>query len=80
MMTRGSWSHAMDDRPLLVVDRLEGEFAVLEYGGRTFTIPRRLLPGDAKEGDVLRLAITVDKGETTKRRRRVQELVDELFD
>lgn len=41
---------------MLIIDRFEGDFAVVEYKeGRTFNLPRSLLPPGAKEGDVLQL-------------------------
>lgn len=63
----------------IVIDRFEGNQAVIEFNGKTFTIPRELLPADAKEGDVLRLAIEVDSAATADRLKRVKSLEDRLF-
>ncbi len=61
-----------------IIDRFEGEYAVLEIeGGRHIDLPRALVP-DAREGDVIR--ITVDREETEKRRTHVRELMDQLFE
>lgn len=65
---------------MLIIDRFEGDFAVIEYDDMTFDLPRKLLPKDVKEGDVLRLSISVDKEHTEKRRKRVNSLMNELFD
>ena len=65
---------------MLVIDRFEGDMAVIEYNGKTFDLPRSLLPREAEEGDVLKLSITVDKEETAKRKKKIENLVDELFD
>ncbi|MGB9887926.1 MAG: DUF3006 domain-containing protein [Moorellales bacterium] len=65
---------------MLVLDRFEGGFAVIEHDGRTFNLPRELLPADAKEGDVLSIVIRVDHRATAERRKKVQALSDSLFD
>lgn len=66
----------------LVIDRFEGELAVLEQDGRTFELPRAWLPPEAAEGEVLRLSVYTnarspalsflrfmrDQGETRARR------------
>lgn len=41
-----------------VVDRIEGELAVLEINGITVDIPVSLLPDDAREGRVYDLVLT----------------------
>lgn len=38
---------------MIVVDRFEGERAVLEVDGELVDVPRSALPTGAKEGDVL---------------------------
>lgn len=63
---------------MLIVDRLEGEWAVLEWEGRTFPVPRNLLPQGVREGDCLRWAVEVDRGATAARRRRVKSLLEQL--
>lgn len=62
----------------LIIDRLEGEWAVCEYDiGKTLDLPRGLLPNDAKEGDVLR--IIVEQGATSHRKEYAEELRRKLF-
>lgn len=63
---------------VLIVDRFEGEWAVLEWEGRTFPVPRNLLPEGAREGDCLRWTLEVDPAATTARRRRVKALLEQL--
>jgi hypothetical protein len=70
----------MGNELVIVIDRFEGDFAVVEFAERTFDMPRRLLPVDAKEGDAIRIRVTVDQKETRKRRNSVQKLVNELFE
>jgi hypothetical protein len=65
---------------MLVIDRFEGDMVVIEYNGKTFDLPRSLLPREAKEGDVLKLSITVDNEETKKRKKKIDNLMDKLFE
>ncbi|AGB19620.1 DUF3006 domain-containing protein [Thermoanaerobacterium thermosaccharolyticum] len=67
----------MDEK--CIVDRFEGDYAVIEYGRITFNIPRLFLPKDAKEGDVVRFDIRIDKEETKMRSEHINSLADELF-
>jgi hypothetical protein len=41
---------------MIVVDRIEGDVAVLEIGGRRVDVPRAALPEGTKEGDRLAFA------------------------
>lgn len=38
---------------MIVIDRFEGDHAVVEIGGATVDVPRALLPAQAVEGSVL---------------------------
>jgi len=51
---------------------------VLEWDGRTFTVPRGLLPEGVREGDCLRWTVEVDRAATAARRDRVRALLEEL--
>lgn len=62
-----------------IIDRLESDWAVLEWDGKTFNFPRALLPKGAREGDVVRISCEIDREATDARRRRVKELEDQLF-
>ena len=57
---------------MLIIDRFEGETAICESGAETLHIPRALLPGKAREGDVLTPAgdglFAVDEDATAMRR------------
>lgn len=44
-------------RPLLVLDRIEGERAILTFGDQQVDLPIFLLPEGAREGSVLCLAL-----------------------
>ncbi|MEW6397937.1 MAG: DUF3006 domain-containing protein [Bacillota bacterium] len=63
---------------MLIVDRFEGEWAVLEWAGQAFSVPRGLLPHSAREGDSLRWSMEVDREATAGRRRRIRSLLDRL--
>jgi len=61
----------------VTIDRFEGEFAVIELPDKTFiNIPRKLFPG-ALESDVI--DVTIDKGETEERKKRISGLMEGLF-
>jgi hypothetical protein len=60
-----------------IIDRFEGEFAVVELPDRTMVnIPKILVPG-AKEGDVLN--ITIDSEATDDRKNKIMKLMDEVW-
>ena len=64
---------------MLIVDRFEGDWAVLELDGQVFNVPRLLLPAEAREGDALRLSLEVDPSSTQDRREKIRSLEDRLF-
>ncbi|WP_455662206.1 DUF3006 domain-containing protein [Pradoshia sp.] len=68
----------------LIVDRIEGDLAVCEKSDKTMVdIELTQLPDDVKEGDVLIEKdgnYELDLTETEKRRKRVQALMDDLFE
>lgn len=67
-----------------VIDRFEGDYAVVELeDGKMKDIKRSLLPDGAKEGDVLIInekGIKIDKEETHRRKGKINNLMDELFE
>lgn len=64
---------------MIIIDRLEGEIAIVEYEDKLYNIPWAWLPARAKEGDVLSLTLEVDKEATAKRREEMKRKVDDLF-
>lgn len=66
-----------------IIDRFEGEFAVLEReSGGTKDIPKAQLPG-AREGDVIIFeggTYRIDKEETQKRKELIAEKMHKLFE
>ncbi len=66
-----------------IIDRFEGEYAVIEIGNETKDILRSSLPEEAKVGDVIYFKddkIVVDKEETEKLRKEIEDLMDEVWD
>ena len=62
---------------MLIIDRFEGDYAVVETGDGMVNIPKAELPVGAKEGSVLRLVL--DEETTHDRGKRVESMMDELF-
>lgn len=59
---------------MYIIDRFEGEYAVVEMDEETISIPLCALPAEAKEGDVLvktETSYLVDAAETQARRERL---------
>ena len=62
----------------IIVDRFEGDFAVVELpDGQMMDCPKALLPVNAKEGSIIN--ITVDENASTKKLQRVTERMNKLF-
>lgn len=67
-----------------IIDRFEGEIAVLEFENGTMQdVTKSKLPPIAKEGDCLIIDddnISIDENETNLRRKNIRKLMDELFE
>jgi len=62
----------------IIIDRFEGNFAVVEMPDRTmYSLPISLFP-NAREGSVI--SIEIDVGETRKRKANAEKLMDEVWD
>ncbi len=62
----------------VIIDRFEGEYAVVELEiGEFVNLPRILVP-NAKEGDVVN--ITIDENSTKKRKEHIESLMNNLFE
>jgi len=62
---------------MLVIDRFEGDFAIVETSAGMIQIPKADLPASAAEGDIVNMQ--VDGAATVKRSKRINALMDELF-
>lgn len=59
-----------------IIDRFEGDFAVVELENGSFeNLPKSLLPIGAKEGD----CISIDNDTTAERRKQIKNKMDNLF-
>lgn len=65
---------------MFIIDRFEGKWAVIEAeDGTTFNLPRSVLPGDAREGDVIILTAVIDREGTENKKFRTQALLKDFF-
>ena len=62
---------------MLIIDRFEGDFAVIETSKGFINIPKTDIPSNACEGDVLDLS--VNKNDTEARKKRINSMMDDLF-
>ncbi|MCL5058698.1 MAG: DUF3006 domain-containing protein [Actinobacteria bacterium] len=51
---------------MLVIDRFEGEYALIKMNKKIFHIPKVLLPRGAKEGDAVNINISIDARATAE--------------
>ena len=66
---------------MYIIDRFEGDFAVVENGDAFENIPRSALPENISEGDVIVLENgrwSVNTSETDIRRARIREKMNRL--
>ncbi|SEL09192.1 Protein of unknown function [Carnobacterium iners] len=66
-----------------IIDRFEGELAVIEFGEHMRDIPKSKLPNNSKVGDLLIFdgdTITIDRVGTDRLRVEIEELMKELFE
>lgn len=62
----------------VIVDRIEGDYAVVEIDkGNMVNLPIELVP-NIKEGDVV--TITINKDKTEKRKKTIEELMNSVFE
>lgn len=68
----------------MIIDRFENDLAVVETdNGEHANIERKLLPFDAREGDCIveeNGRFIIDKNETDRRRKRITELQNNLWE
>jgi len=66
---------------MFIIDRLEEEWAVIETEERkTFNLPRKILPAEAKEGDVIKITVEIDNEQTQIRRKKSESLLEDFFE
>ena len=65
-----------------IIDRIEGDFAVVEYDGKMQNIKLDILPKEVKAGDMLinsNGSFVIDKQENQARLQKIMKLQQELF-
>ncbi|KXG76318.1 DUF3006 domain-containing protein [Thermotalea metallivorans] len=65
---------------MFVLDRIEGEWAVIEGDKGMFQLPKTLLPQDAREGDILEIHIIIDGEQGKARKERLEERAKGLWE
>lgn len=65
---------------MFVIDRFEGDWVVIEFGRKTFNLPKLLLPADAKEGNVIDIEVIIDPKVTVSRKKSIDKLLNSLFE
>ncbi|MEK3943572.1 DUF3006 domain-containing protein [Paenibacillus sp. FSL H3-0310] len=66
-----------------IIDRFEGEYAIIEFDGQTEDILRSELPAEIKAGDTLIFEegkVMIDTEATASRKEEIDSLMDELFE
>lgn len=62
----------------IIIDRIEGEYAVVEIeNGKLINVPKELFP-NAKEGDVIN--ISINNEETNKRKENIEKIMNDVFE
>lgn len=65
---------------LFIIDRLEGDQAVLSWEGETIVWPRKFLPADAKAGAALYFAINDSPEKQAEGRALARDILNEILD
>lgn len=63
-----------------VIDRFEGDYAVIGYRGNMLNLPKVFLPVDIREGDVVDIIITVDKQVTEELRNETEKNMADVWE
>jgi len=66
-----------------IIDRFEGDLAVVEFDSEMRDIPKNMLPKGSDVGDLLIFdsdSITIDKAGTDKLRTEIEDLMKDLFE
>lgn len=62
----------------IIIDRIEGEYAVVEIeNGKLINVPKELFP-NAKEGDIIN--ISINNEETNKRKENIEKIMNDVFE
>ncbi|HZK24362.1 MAG TPA: DUF3006 domain-containing protein [Oscillospiraceae bacterium] len=63
-----------------VIDRFEGEYAVVLFGNKEIQVdvPKEMLPAKAQEGSWLNVSFELDANATEKQAEKIQSLLEKL--
>ena len=64
----------------IIIDRFEGEYAVVECEEKILNLHRCLLPPEAKEGDILDIHISINVEKTELAKNKMEKLFHKLFE
>jgi len=67
-----------DGDAMWIIDRFEGDMAVVEADNIYFNVPRAALPEGTAEGDCI--GVIIDTAATSKRRAEMEQLMKKLFE
>jgi hypothetical protein len=62
---------------MLIIDRFEGDLAIVETAAGMAAIPKADIPANAREGDVL--SIQLDGDATSNRKKNIDKMMNNLF-
>ena len=66
---------------MFIIDRFEGDWAIIETENRhTFNLSRFVLPPGIKKGDVISIQVGIDLVATKERAEKSKRMIDNLFD
>jgi len=63
-----------------IVDRVEGDYAIIEYNDKMLNLPKVFLPKEVREGDMLDVIILLDYDETNKLKSEINELMEDVWE
>lgn len=63
----------------VTLDRFEGDFAVVLVGSENLNIPKKMMPEDSKEGDVVYITISSDNTETENQEELARSILNEVL-
>jgi len=63
----------------LVIDRIEGNMAVLKNGEKSINLPLDYLPVNSKEGEILNVSIDKNDVETEDKKQLAKDMLNEIL-
>ena len=68
----------------MIIERFEGEYAIIEYSGKFFEVPKVLLPKDSQEGDQVHISTSktnaLSEAEAQLERLRERDTGEDIID